>query len=431
MTSWVDFTNFGIACAGFTIALMGLLVAVFSSYVDRESRNYFIIFFIFMASYIFSDLISQISLNILGSGYAKLSRVAIFLESLFSSMLMPLLTWYLLKCSKISPGKNPILSGTFLLFFFYVTILIITQFSAHIYYITDDNVYHRGSLYPILLVPPVLLMLLNLFALFIYRKHLSYLQIKAFSIYLIIPLLCMLIQMKFYGLLLIVIGTSVSALSMFLFILRDQMEHYVKEREENARAQASIMVLKMRPHFIYNTMTSIYYLCEQNPPKAMETIANFTTYLRKNFSAIAKNDTIPFKEELEHVHTYLAIEQTRFEDQLYVKFDTPHINFRIPPLTLQPIVENSVKYGVDPELDPLYITISTIETATGSEIIVTDTGPGFTGTSKTNENDREPHIAISNIRERLSIMCNGNISFTANEGGGTVVKIWIPSDQHH
>ncbi|MBQ8086048.1 MAG: histidine kinase [Lachnospiraceae bacterium] len=237
--------------------------------------------------------------------------------------------------------------------------------------------------------------------------------------------------MKFYGLLLIVIGTSVSALSMFLFILRDQMEHYVKEREENARAQASIMVLKMRPHFIYNTMTSIYYLCEQNPPKAMETIANFTTYLRKNFSAIAKNDTIPFKEELEHVHTYLAIEQTRFEDKLYVKFDTPHINFRIPPLTLQPIVENSVKYGVDPELDPLYITISTIETATGSEIIVTDTGPGFTETSKTNENDREPHIAISNIRERLSIMCNGNISFTANEDGGTVVKIWIPSDQHH
>ena len=204
------------------------------------------------------------------------------------------------------------------------------------------------------------------------------------------------------------------------------MEQYVRQREENVQAQASINVLKMRPHFIYNTMTSIYYLCEQDPQKAMETINNFTNYLRKNFSAIAKHEAIPFREELEHTRTYLAIEQTRFEGKLFVEFDTPHVNFRLPPLTLQPIVENSVKYGVDPELDPLYITVSTSHKDNGSEIIVTDTGPGYIDNEATADDNREPHIAIDNIRERLAMMCQGTIQFSAREGGGTVVRIWIP-----
>ena len=254
----------------------------------------------------------------------------------------------------------------------YIILLAITQFSTAIYYITEDNIYHRGPLYPVLLISPALLMLLNLAALLQNRKSLTVRQRQAFAVYIGIPFICMLIQMFLYGLLLIVIGTSVSTLFMLIYIITDHMEQYVNEREENARAQAGIKVLQMRPHFIYNTMTSIYYLCEQNPKKAMETIDNFTNYLRKNFSAIAKNGTIPFKEELEHVRAYLAIEQVRFEDELFVEFDTPHTNFRIPPLTLQPIIENSIKYGVDPESEPLYISVQTNETENGSVITVID-----------------------------------------------------------
>lgn len=217
-----------------------------------------------------------------------------------------------------------------------------------------------------------------------YRKDMTTRQIKVFSIYLFIPFMCMLIQMFSYGFLLIVIGSSVSTLFMLIFILQDQMEKYVIKLEENAKAQASINVLQMRPHFIYNTMTSIYYLCEQDPKKAMETIDNFTNYLRKNFSAIAKDGTIPFKEELEHVRTYLAVEKVRFEG---------------------------------------------IKTDKGSEIIVTDNGPGFDENNNTVNKNTEPHIAINNIREQLSMMCNGTISFSIRDEGGTVVKIFIPDKE--
>ena len=151
---------------------------------------------------------------------------------------------------------------------------------------------------------------------------------------------------------------------------------------------------------------------------------DFTNYLRKNFTAIAKEETIPFTEELEHTRAYLAVEQVRFKGKLFVEFDTPYTSFRLPPLTLQPIVENAVKHGIDPDLDPLYITVRTREGKQGAEITVEDTGPGFGA----KDNDK-PHIALANIRERLEMMCNGNLAISGREGGGTVIRIIISSKQ--
>ena len=192
---------------------------------------------------------------------------------------------------------------------------------------------------------------------------------------------------------------------MFGIILFDQIDQYLRQQREIAHQRASIMVLQMRPHFIYNTMTSIYYLCDQDPKKAQQVTMDFTTYLRKNFTAIASENTIPFTEELEHTRAYLAVEQAQFEDSLFVfRYDTPHTRFRVPPLTLQPIVENAVKHGMDPDSGPLRISIRTRRTEAGSEILVEDNGPGFDLPI-----DNEPHIALANIRQRLELMCGGKL----------------------
>ncbi|MBR1568955.1 MAG: histidine kinase, partial [Lachnospiraceae bacterium] len=185
---------------------------------------------------------------------------------------------------------------------------------------------------------------------------------------------------------------------------------------------ASITVLEMRPHFIYNTMTSIYYLCKQDPDKAQQVILNFNNYLRKNFTAIVKENTIPFHEELEHTQAYLAVEQVRYENMIVVHYDTPHTSFRLPPLTLQPIVENAVKYGVDPDAEPLNIHIQTRKTEHGSEIIIKNNGSSFI-----EYGDKEPHIALNNIRERLTLMCHGTLTIGPLMSGGTIVTIQIPN----
>ena len=76
-------------------------------------------------------------------------------------------------------------------------------------------------------------------------------------------------------------------------------------------------MLQMRPHFIYNALMSIYYLCAQKPQKVQEVTLDFMTYLRKNFTALAGEDTISFSDELEHTRAYLLIEQVQFEDNEY------------------------------------------------------------------------------------------------------------------
>ena len=183
----------------------------------------------------------------------------------------------------------------------------------------------------------------------------------------------------------------------------------------------------MRPHFIYNTLMSIYYLCQQDSVKAQNVILDFSRYLKKNFTAIVSEEPVPFSEELEHTRAYLAVEKVRFEDKLFVEFDTPVTVFKLPPLTLQPIVENSVKYGVSPGLDPLYLSIITEESDEGVAVIVDDTGPGFAPSD-----DNEPHIALENIRKRLKTMCGGSLKTTPREDGGTRVIIRIPnSDKKH
>ena len=104
-----------------------------------------------------------------------------------------------------------------------------------------------------------------------------------------------------------------------------------------------------------------------------------------------------------------------------MKFDTPYTQFRLPPLTLQPLVENAVKHGMDPDGDPLYISVKTRRIRGSSQIIVENNGSVYDPAD-----DNEPHIALNNIRQRLEIMCKGKLEITPHEGGGTSVKVTIP-----
>ena len=421
MTNWVELTNFAVAVFGLTVVALGLVLAIALRRIKAWNPTFFVVFFAFLCVYVASNLVSQVSIELLGAGYSLLSQIAIFLESLASSLLMPMLTVFLLECAGEKWRQSVLFYGVIALWLLYFILLLLTQFLPVFYYFTPDNTYHRAPLYFVLLIPPALLMGANLFGLWRRRAVLTPRQRMALFIFLAVPLVSMLVQMQSYGLYVIVFGTSASALFMFCFILADHLERYIRQREEIIRQQASIKVLQMRPHFIYNTMMSIYYLCSQNPVKAQQVTLDFTAYLRKNFTAIVKEGTIPFTEELEHTRAYLAVEKVRFADMLFVEFDTPCMMFRVPPLTLQPIVENAVKYGVSPNLDPLYLSVITRETENGSEIVVEDTGPGFLPAE-----NNEPHIALDNIRERLEAMCGGTLEIAPRREGGTRVTIWVP-----
>ena len=231
----------------------------------------------------------------------------------------------------------------------------------------------------------------------------------------------MVIQMAYYGILATAVGSIVGTLAIFINMITYQVDGYIAQAKENTRKDFEIRVLQMHPHFVYNALVSIYYLVESDPEKAQSAIKSYASYLNQNFRSITKREPIPFEEELAHTRAYLAIEQVRFEDKLNVTFDTPHTDFVLPPLTLQPIVENAVKHGMDPERGFLNVVIRTRAVEDGSEIVVENDGADFDAAD-----EGSGRIGLSNTRERIRGMCGGTLSIEPRDGGGTVVRLWIP-----
>ncbi|MBR4473961.1 MAG: histidine kinase [Oscillospiraceae bacterium] len=421
MDSWITVTNLSLDTAALMLMIIGILSIMINRSMDSWSRRFFGVLFIVLFFYVFFNWCSVIWRMLGEPAWLPPPKPALFWESLLSGMLIPLLVVYLLRCTGEDIRKSGLFALILGLFAVYAVLLIVTQFTTFIYYYSLDGEYHRGPWYPLLLVPPILSMLALFAAVLRRRERLSRRQFTSFLVYSLMPLIGMLIQIAFYGLYTIVLFTAAAAMVMYVSMLTDQVESYVRQQEVLATQRANILVLQMRPHFIYNTLTGIYHLCGSDPAAAQRVINDFSNYLQHNFTAIAKKETIPFREELEHTRAYLAVEQARHEGMLHVTMDTPFINFRLPPLTLEPVVENAVKHAFDPSAGTLEIVLRTRETGKGAEITVEDNGPGYSPAD-----DNEPHIGLENIRERLSMMCGGNLTIEMRDTGGTKVTISIP-----
>ena len=190
-------------------------------------------------------------------------------------------------------------------------------------------------------------------------------------------------------------------------------------------SQISIMLSQIQPHFLYNTLNSIYQLCEKNPMRARSLVNSFSEYLRNNLSTLEESGLISFETELAHVNTYLDIEKVRFEDTLEIEYDIKCVDFSLPVLTVQPLVENAVKHGTSKKRGGGKVIISTEEDNGNYIIKVSDTGVGFDINNP--KNDGKQHVGIENVKQRLSNMCQGSLTIESEIGVGTNAVIRIPN----
>ena len=111
---------------------------------------------------------------------------------------------------------------------------------------------------------------------------------------------------------------------------------FVREHEDDLKTRQRILIMlsQIQPHFLYNALSAIQYLCTHDPQAAAETTGKFSRYLQGNMSALAGGATISFPQELEHTRLYLEIEQIRYEGALRVRYDITCTNFSVPALTL-------------------------------------------------------------------------------------------------
>ncbi len=198
------------------------------------------------------------------------------------------------------------------------------------------------------------------------------------------------------------------------------------QAHENALAaeqRIQIMMTQIQPHFLYNTLATIRSLCVRSPQTAAQTIDKFSKYLRQNLDALNQTKLIPFSQELEHVRIYTEIEMLMFP-YIHIHYDIEDDCFMLPPLTVQPLVENAIRHGVrGREAGEIDITVQKEEN--GHVVVIADNGLGFDPAAIDTAEGK--HIGIQNVRERLEKQCGGTLILESRPGEGTRVTVFVPA----
>lgn len=200
----------------------------------------------------------------------------------------------------------------------------------------------------------------------------------------------------------------------------------IKAEELKQEMQNSRTVLAMsqiQTHFIFNFLNAVSGMCQYDPEKADETLVMFSRYLRKNISIMNNGDPEPFTKSLEHLEDYIKLEQIRFGDKIHFEENIETKDFMIPPLILQPVVENAIKHGILKRKSGGTIRLHTWKEMNGdNKVEISDDGVGF----DIKCDHREENVGIRNIRFRLKYMINGTMDIKSVPGKGTCVTITIP-----
>jgi two-component system, LytTR family, sensor kinase len=222
--------------------------------------------------------------------------------------------------------------------------------------------------------------------------------------------------------------------------IRITHERYDRERREQeierlaSEAELRALRAQINPHFLFNALTTIGYLIQTTPSRALDTLMRLTALLRGVLRSEGELTTLG--RELEIIEAYLDIEHARFEQRLRVRIDVaPNLrDLCIPPLLLQPLVENAVKHGIAPLRDGGDVIVSghVQPSPAGSAVltlVVRDTGAG--AAQEDLERRQRSGVGLRNVERRISCQYGESAALTATTapGHGTTVTITLPADR--
>jgi signal transduction histidine kinase len=312
---------------------------------------------------------------------------------------------------------------------FYVSsaAVLINLFFGYFFSINAMGFYERGSFYLGSQIYPALSLLI-LFIIIISSRSLGRKNQAVFILYPLLPLAGIFIDFFVNGLSLTYTGAFLSILCIYFYIHVERGREMAAKEKEMMEDRVKIMLSQIQPHFLYNALSTIQSLCHEDPEAAERATAEFSEFLRGNMDSLSQDKPIAFEKELDHVKHYLAMEMLRFPDKLNAEYHIETSLFRLPTLTLQPIVENAVRYGITKTKRGGTICISTQERPHAYIIKVEDNGAGFD--PEASHADGRTHIGIQNVRQRLQEMSQGTLEIQSTLGKGTVAVITIPKGEH-
>ncbi|WP_319372315.1 LytS/YhcK type 5TM receptor domain-containing protein [uncultured Ilyobacter sp.] len=197
------------------------------------------------------------------------------------------------------------------------------------------------------------------------------------------------------------------------------------------KSELKLLQAQINPHFLFNSLTVISSLCRIDVEKSRKLIIHLSDFYRKSLS-ISK-DMVDLQTEMNHVKSYVFIEMARFEDKIKIIYDVPeNLSCFLPPLTLQPIVENAIKHGILPKKNGGTIKISGHKNFDTINLVVSDDGVGIEKNKLDSlfygNLDQRDSVGFKNVDMRLKgIFGEGNgLKILSEKNKGTTVSLNIP-----
>ncbi len=383
------------------------------------------------------DMLSWItdgSSNIFGAFLVRLSNYFVYLlEFLLVLMIAEYVNEIVQRHNKNYPKTIvKIVQGIAL---FDIFLLLTNPWTGVFFVIDAQNCYHRMPTFRLSMVLALICMILVAAILFQNWKHLQSMERMVIAMFLIYPAIGASIQIFTYGVSLVNIGITISIFAAFLVYMVKLMRWKRGRDLLILKSQAYLLNSQIKPHFLFNCLNVIQSLIEEDPETAVKAVDRFSKFQRTGLKIETMDSMVPLKTELNYVEDYLYLEKLRHGDKIQVIREIdPDLDFQLPFLTLQPIVENAVRHGICKRIKGGTVAIDIKKVPGFYEIRIVDDGIGFLPIEKV-EKDWDPGdgtssgVGVANVKKRLAMMCGGTLEVDSALGKGTMVLIRIPGKE--
>lgn len=227
----------------------------------------------------------------------------------------------------------------------------------------------------------------------------------------------------------------------FLFWTRMKLERLKADAEaEKARAaaiekqamQAQLQLLQaqIEPHMLFNTLANLQGLISVDPARAQHMLDQFILYLRATLTS-SRAEKTTLAHEFALLDAYLGLMSVRMGSRLSYALQLPEslAELNIPPMLLQPLVENAIKHGLEPKIGGGRINVEASVDNGKLTLSVADTGLGLEASASTHPLQHGTHVGLANVRERLQALYGDRASFSLNPNtpDGVIAQLSIPS----
>ena len=413
---------------GAIFSLIAALTILLTRHFDKDGSRKLMLVMLCSAALMISDCISISFLGYTSEAGRSVERWSTLAVYFFSFLIIPLSAQYV---SQIIYKR----SGGYKLyweiiewgvFIFGAVMLAANEIYPFIYRIDESGHYARM---PFLFWLPSLIgitgILTTLAVALKYSKYMLKIERAAVVSFLILPMIGIIIKLFYPDTPFVTFAIVISVIILFVSYESSYVQFLVEQEKTLSNEKLKLVNRQMKPHFIFNTLTLIRYQCLTAPEEAAETVTEFSNYLRGITDYLTEEDCISVDIELDITKNYLEIQSKRFGDGIRVEYDIQDTGFDVPPFCVQTLAENAVHHGFNSgQRENGLIKISTKKENKKHMVVIEDNGAGFDTDELINKGKN--CVGITNTRNRLEIMCGGELMIESEPGKGTRAVIVIP-----